>query len=745
MTKTVNKRKEVQMPAGIRKKLMAAISMLLVSCIMLVGSTYAWFVLSTAPEVTGITTNVGANGNLEMMLLSADNYSSTADDLGVVSKVGDSSALQGTVKANETWGNLVDLTNSSYGLGQVILTPARLNLSGDAIGSSILMAPSYGSDGRVIEVKTVTYGANLDEASNTFVYNADAAGVRAIGTTSGVTVRLSAYRSAVSNASTNTTNARTAAKTSLESNAQQLGNLIIAMVQGTETNFIDYLPALKSMLEGTEKSVNYAETAIKNAVVAYNLSSANTTTLSDEEVATLADSINNTDLSAGFASTVLLPDGISEALTSYKAASSAISNANTAYGEINQDDGVDETEIRTVLDYLVDTSKVTVWGEAATIANMNAIINKIIENKFYASIVLEDGSGIYDDLADMCGQFAAKTVVNVDATSYSEAIGVVNVDAEISTVQGVTGSVNTAVSASQGKAPAETAGGTITLGDTYGYALDLGFRTNAASSNLLLQTAAVQRVYTDGDAAGTQGSGSYMEFSSINTETFSVDEVKALMSAIRIAFVTPTSFDSDGSVISYELLNMGALEVQPVYDAQGVLTGYDGGSASGTTGWKAGLYLYDYKADENGKITLVDKKDDKSVITDLTQNKAKKVTVVVYLDGDIVDNTMVANANQSMVGELNIQFSSSASLKPMENSGMRDGGTAASDSEAVEYKTVAAAGSQFTFNGVTGTVNAGYTVYEGSDGNYYYSQNGTTYVVITVKNYGDVLTLSTTN
>ena len=50
----------------IKTKLMAAICMLLVSSIMMVSTTYAWFTLSTAPEVTGITTAVGANGNLEM-------------------------------------------------------------------------------------------------------------------------------------------------------------------------------------------------------------------------------------------------------------------------------------------------------------------------------------------------------------------------------------------------------------------------------------------------------------------------------------------------------------------------------------------------------------------------------------------------------------------------------------------------------------------------------------------------------
>lgn len=62
---------------GVRKKLMGAVAMLLVASIMVVSSTYAWFTLSTAPEITGISTSVGANGNLEIALLNSD----TAGDL----------------------------------------------------------------------------------------------------------------------------------------------------------------------------------------------------------------------------------------------------------------------------------------------------------------------------------------------------------------------------------------------------------------------------------------------------------------------------------------------------------------------------------------------------------------------------------------------------------------------------------------------------------------------------------------
>mgnify|MGYP004580095159 FL=1 len=115
MTKTEKNREEkkrkVVMPAGIRNKMVAAVSMLLVASIMMVSSTYAWFTLSTAPEVTGITTNVGANGNLEMMLLNKASFNSTEENLGVESGVNDSMAAQKVTLANLKWGNLVDLAD----------------------------------------------------------------------------------------------------------------------------------------------------------------------------------------------------------------------------------------------------------------------------------------------------------------------------------------------------------------------------------------------------------------------------------------------------------------------------------------------------------------------------------------------------------------------------------------------------------------------------------------------------------
>ena len=96
----MNKAKKKQQT--IRQKLIAAIAMLMVSAIMVVSSSYAWFTLSTSPEVTGIETSIGANGNLEMAL----NNGGT-----ITSNVGDS--LEEAVVKNLTWGNLVDLSDGS--------------------------------------------------------------------------------------------------------------------------------------------------------------------------------------------------------------------------------------------------------------------------------------------------------------------------------------------------------------------------------------------------------------------------------------------------------------------------------------------------------------------------------------------------------------------------------------------------------------------------------------------------------
>jgi hypothetical protein len=204
--------------------------------------------------------------------------------------------------------------------------------------------------------------------------------------------------------------------------------------------------------------------------------------------------------------------------------------------------------------------------------------------------------------------------------------------------------------------------------------------------------------------------------------------MRALMSAIRVAFVTPTTDSATGNS-TYELLALGKLDITATTDNSG-LTTYTGGTISKTNvdddTLTATLSLYNYTVTDNGSSVSTIKFGDKltssdgvATITSLTQNVAKKITVIVYLDGDLVDNTMVAAANSSMTGNLNLQFSSSATLQAMENTTMREGG---SNSTITYTKFKDAGGTMTTTVGSTTyalTVNNGYAIYKGSDGNYY--------------------------
>ena len=133
------------------QKLMGAIAMLLVASIMMSATSYAWFVLSTAPEVTDLTTTAGANGALEIAL-----QSNKADGTGradILSGVGQSIASKDARTANTYWGNVVDLSEG-YGLEHITLYPARLNLNGGVVNTtSMLSIPTFGTDGRVTSLK----------------------------------------------------------------------------------------------------------------------------------------------------------------------------------------------------------------------------------------------------------------------------------------------------------------------------------------------------------------------------------------------------------------------------------------------------------------------------------------------------------------------------------------------------------------------------------------------------------------
>ena len=781
MTKTEKNREEkkrkVVMPAGIRNKMVAAVSMLLVASIMMVSSTYAWFTLSTAPEVTGITTNVGANGNLEMMLLNKDSFNSTEENLGVESGVNDSMAAQKVTLANLKWGNLVDLADQSYGLQSIVMNPARLNIQGDTangykLNSALLKAPSYTSDGRVLDVNkdTQTSGYSTDGTWK-WDENADNAyGVRVIGTTSGVTERLTAYRAAISARAAAIESAKNHARNSLLDNGQALANIVVkAALENNPTFKKADLETLQKLVEQLKTANNAAGEAIVQTVLAYNLSDKNTDAkFTDADVAKLKEVFNDAmagtlptsftyAAAASGQGTIQKPDGTDTAVTKWSENNTNITSAaQKLQALIDQNkDSYDYTEIKEVVDMLIDKQHATVGGvKNPSKDRAQDIINNMTANNMVLAVEMESGSGIYADIAELVGDYtAAGLKVHVKYNALE-----MDVTTNMSTKVVTDDNKDTMPMIPKlnvGSAPAATPDDSVKplLTDHYGYALDFGFRTNAAASELQLQTDEIQRVYNDaadpGTSDRTQGGGSYMEFWTSNTKNFSVDELRALMSALRVVFVEPVQTESAG--VTYNVLGVAAADITCRTVDNGATYTYEGGTwmkdgaevtdAAGANGLKAKLYLNTYEVN-GGVLKLTGKKttgeaadapaDNK--LTALTQNVAKKVTAIVYLDGDIVDNTMVANAASSMTGSLNLQFSSSATLKPMENTGMRDGGSTGTTTP-VTYTKVKEAGASYekTVGETTYIVevNKDYVIYQAGENYYYMYNNDGRYVLMT--------------
>ena len=155
-----------------REKLSAAGLGLLVAAIVAVSATFAWVTLSRAPEVTGIATTLSANGALEIAL--SNEGGTQPDEFDIDESVGLKVDL---VSSNLQWGNLVNLADDAYGIDNIELRPAQLNIS--KLLSTPLLGAAYGQDGRITEKDTNFAYTKYDKQENKFLVN-PTYGVRAI-------------------------------------------------------------------------------------------------------------------------------------------------------------------------------------------------------------------------------------------------------------------------------------------------------------------------------------------------------------------------------------------------------------------------------------------------------------------------------------------------------------------------------------------------------------------------------------
>ena len=636
----------------IRKKLLGAVAMLLVATIMMVSATYAWFTLSTAPEVKGITTTVGANGNLEIALNTTGTAPGTA-------AVGDSMATQSKVASNVTWGNLVDLNDESYGLNNIALRPAKLLAANNEIGAVALKTPAYGSDGRVKDYVDFrdTIMASYDGAA----WTGTGSGVRAIGESSGMTEAELALASAKTSASTARREAKAKITQTLQNNGAALSEAMMkhGLGNGSETYVAADLVPLANIITG----MNDAEASIEAAMVA-SVKAFLASDQGNETAYAAAKSLTTWEQvqEAVTAASVTLPTQfgtIDTALTALKGKITAAQDKIDAAQAI-LDGGAESLtwdQYKAPLNDLFDTATagaVTVEGHG-----VNEVENYAVQiaTKLGTGVAIDmnEGSGIFSDFADFLGQYTSSiTIPELHLEHSSLPGGGADVENAKFVMTAKTDEQTPFLSAMETvlsgySAPASSGSENPSVDTTFGYVLDFWVRTNAANSALKLQIPEAQRIYGDSANEETLGEGSYMKFGATLDSGLSDEQIQQLMNAIRIVFMTPN--ESGYTILAYAKLGAPAAD-------EGQL--------------KSLLELYTPATSESPVDTPVSD----TTLMQLTQNQATQLSVMVYLDGDLVDNTMVAATTAtSMIGSMNLQFTTDADLQPMQNTALFNGTT----------------------------------------------------------------------
>ena len=669
---------------GVKKKLMGAICMLLVASIMVVSSTYAWFTLSTAPEITGISTSVGANGNLEMALLNTQTF---ANPELIKSAVGDSMDAQGksATEANVTWGNLINLSDPSYGLTDIALYPAALNIEEGKLADSPLKTPTYGSDGRVTGTNANTASAIKGDSGWTIYYGNQDYGVRAVGTADGLTARQIALNNAKRLFNSYLSGASSKVIQAINENAG--GLLALQTTNEGEALNSDSAEMVYALTQAVNTAVGDIANAYRQAIIA---AAAASDSLTDAEFTMAEAEIKSAEFSnlanvAGEYTPAAVSNNLAAVSTMVTDAATALNAVKT----LKDSEGSTAKQYKDAAAKIVDTRLMT--GSMNDIAAGFTIENGTAENGTATCIL--------GDIADLAGTYTTKIMNGVTSLTVKQhtdkATGVKTA------VSGLTASTNTS-----------TAG--QTLNDMYGYIIDFVFRTNAPTSNLQLQTTGVNRVYKDAEGAdlAAQGAGSYLSFAGAN---MGEEQVKNIMRAVRVVFFNPDngSYYAEAA-IKEPFTGAGSTFKAPLYlidsitavkttttvlgrDAYNKVNGngdyeldndkYPAASTVVNDGVKTITKYTNYAPIITAKVwqALPTKtinyvetseeynlQDDASAITSLTQNTAMKVSALVFIDGNLVDNGDTVNAATAGALSMNLQFSSSADLVPMGNTSLKE-------------------------------------------------------------------------
>ena len=705
------------MQKQVKAKLMSAVALLLVSAILLSTSTYAWFVLSTAPEVSEMKTTAGANGALAIALQSTDATSGQRVE-EITNKVGDS----GSDAANTTWGGLVDLTDK-YGLEKISLSPARLNVdtkTGMVQKGTPLSIPQFGADGRISALTpmgTVYYDAGRDAFFEGTNYGVNIVGKRDTLNGTGTSITRTMDRQWLINTSTakiNTMRAemQAALDQAVTDNSKGIVNIMKRFFgsprfeEGDLTTIQSLADAFQGLMADAESALRYAllaccaadtvnyptdavgQAALSAVYAKYDKLPLKTEAGADGKV---PDSIlklaqknqeslsNSAALKASYAAIETAVDSVYQAEEQIKNAQSYL---NQAQG--TQDNSALVSACTSMFN--VTEMYVGLKGEQMYLASTAEAREIFGANKLMELYALK-GSGLFHTMATVLGDYTAYIEdITVTDDTYEDENGneitervetIYSIDLHATVASTYTGfdpdiNVGCLQSVYETTRPLHVEG-TVTYTmeastrlNAYGYAVGLAFRSSAGGNLLLQQEAANRMTGATSDSAegrlpetgNVQGAGSTMSFTMADDMTEA--QARALVQKVYVVFLADNGY----------IQGVAAADA----DSISVVSHRDAETLKDTFEVTATLVMCGYTLDgDTGALIKGTAKASQDIVS-LPADKTVWLTALVYLDGDAVTGGEVsADTTQSRFGSINLQFCSDQKLTGMPYDGVLAG------------------------------------------------------------------------
>lgn len=689
MRESEKRMKEYQeMLPVMRTKVSTAATLLVVAIVMMVSASLAWYTLSANPEIEGVSTTIAANGNLEVALSKSDGSQPSE------SAVGDSNLP--LLERNLTWGNLVNLSDASYGLDQIILRPASLNRS--SLIDSPLFAAKYSADGRIQTLSSDFAYSNYDTENKSFLVPLTPRyGVRAI---SSVTYKFLGGEEkfyAIYQEASNKLNLAKSQYSALTSDSSYMSTISSLMgdyltEKFGEDNSIDYsgyIPQLYQMMVDMDTCLETtADAVVQIANAQYMLKKGDEASKTPYNLETLfnanSDALKNNGISIG---------GLSTFKTNYNIYNGYLNTMESINTRVSENGAaVYWNEISAIVNFLVDIRTVEVDKTPVSKLGMSEAVSIVLGGSEHEAVIYK---GMLYDMEQFLGTYMFAEDLPVKVTvSYSGITLSPTLKADVYTAAKPTAYLQDEIVKIK-NSQLNLTGSTAVAADTYGLAIDFWVRSNADIDYLLLEGQTIEGQRTDeyGNAYYTDIEGNvlykapdgnwYYEdgtaytYDAENPPT-AINEVIGYEGENRVwedVTLTNSTTQGNGSCyVFYADTPQEQAQSLEILDAMSVVFI----DQDGTLLAEADMDVDSCYA-ESGRVTVplklrstslnVGTDDDGNkvyAITQLTRGEAKRITALIYINGEAVDNTEVL-ADGNISGKLNLQFGSYVEMEPIED------------------------------------------------------------------------------